>query len=176
MNRKFVFALTVCLLGALLLAGCTKNTVKPRPSPTVTPRATPIVTPAPVVTPIPSVEPISPSAVPSGSDLAKAKRVESEIEKLSEVNGTAALIHGDKAVIAVRFDGAYKGEMTDRIEQMVMAKVKQIDDSLAEIVVSDNTGIFEDVRAVSGRLEAGEKVANFGADFDQLLAKIKPAS
>jgi YhcN/YlaJ family sporulation lipoprotein len=117
-----------------------------------------------------------PNAGTDGDDLSLAKRIEGEVDKLSEVKSSAAFVSGDKAVVAVEFDEAYKGEMTDRITQMIVEKAKQVDSRITNVSVTDDPDMMTDVKDMRTRADGGDLLADIKAEFDKLFQRLNPTA
>ncbi len=185
MNKKMILLVTVCLLGTLLIAGCTRNSNTPTPTPMSTPRTSPMSSVAPIASPSPSIvpsaspsnSPMTSSAPTTGadtSDLDAAKKIEGAVDKLSEVKKSVALVNGNRALIAVEFDSAYKGAMTDRIEQMIADAAKEADSKVTEVSVTDDPNMLDDVRDMRSKVDGGNLMEDIKAEFDKLVQRIKP--
>lgn len=189
MNKKIAFALSVCLMVVLVLAGCSRNTLTPSPSPSNTPMTSPLSSISPAVTPTGSPSDVSPStstdtplvsAAPTegsnDTDLELAKRVEGEVDKLSEVKKSTAIVNGNTAMIAIEYDDQYKGEMTDRIREMVEEKAKIVDAALTDIYVTDDAAMMEEIKDMRERVDGGSVFEDIKAEFDKLVQRIRPTA
>ena len=127
------------------------------------------VTAAPTVQNVATAEPTSqPAAFDWNSE---AKNVEAAIAQLSEVKEARVAVNGDTALVGIRFDDAYKGEMTDRIREMIAGVVQKADPSIKTVAVTadenDVNSIFDMAeRAASG---AGQAIENFGDDVKKIV-------
>ena len=102
---------------------------------------------------------------------AQAESVEDAIEQLSEIADARVAIAGTTALVGVEFDDAYKGEMTDRIREMVAGVVKKADPGIEMVAV---TAAVEDVKAIfdmSDRVRAGEAFEDFREDINSIVRK-----
>lgn len=105
-----------------------------------------------------------------------AKRIEAEVDKLSEVKKSVALVSGTTALIAVEYDDAYRGDMTDRIRSMVEEKAKGVDSGLTQIAITDDAGMLEEVREMRRQVDGGSLIEDIRTEFDKLLQRIKPTA
>lgn len=186
MNKKWTLILSVCVLSVLLIAGCSpKNTAKPSPTPNTSPITSPLNTsnPSPS-TKLPSTSPdASPSTDPQASpgttadseELAKlSDDIAKEVEKLSEVKSASVVVNESTVLIGVEFDDAYKGEINDRITQMIEEKAKEVDESLNEIMVTDDKALKDEIEDMRSKVKSGDLIEDLKADFDGLINRIKP--
>ena len=159
--RRFFF-ITMSLMLAALLAGCMGSADENGD--------TANMTVAPVVT-------AEATGLPGSQNRrdfdwrAEAENVEEAIEQLSEIDDARVAIAGTSALVGVEFDDAYKGEMTDRIREMVAGVVKKADPSIEMVAV---TSSMEDVKAIfdmSDRVRAGEAFEDFREDINAIIRK-----
>ena len=142
----------------------TPSNIVPTTQPTTSPRVNPAVSPVPA------------QMGNNAADLETAKRIEGEVDKLSEIKKSAAIVNGSTAMVAIEYDTAYKGEMTDRIRRMVEEKVLIVDAGLREIVITDDPAMLGDVRDMRTRLDGGNVFEEIKAEFEKLMQRIKPTT
>lgn len=98
-----------------------------------------------------------------------AADVEGRIAQISEISEARVVVEGDTALVAVKFNSAYQGEMTERIREMVAAEVKKADPSIQTVAV---TAVEEDVTRVYGlsdRMRAGNPLEAMAAEINEIV-------
>lgn len=157
-------AITLAVLIAVFMTGC-MNTGKNQvatPAPTMMAAATSAV-----------------SAMPSTLSQTAydwqmgAQNVENAIMQLSEVSDARVLVAGNTALVGVKFDSAYKGEMTDRIREMIAGVVKQADPNIQTVAVTAQDKDVTEIYTMSDKVRAGEKMDTFNED---ILAIVRNAT
>ena len=151
-----VFALMFCLAGCMSAGDEDRNAVTAAPTqqPAVTAEATP---------------------QPVAFDWNKeSKNVEDAIVQLSEIKEARVAINGDTALVGVRFDDAYKGEMTDRIREMIAGVVQKADPRIKTVAVTadenDVNSIFDMAERVASG--AGEVFDDFADDIKKIVNNV----
>ena len=130
------------------------------------------VTAAPSVQPAATAEATSqPAAFDWNSE---SKNVEDAIAQLSEIKEARVAISGDTALVGVRFDDAYKGEMTDRIREMIAGVVQKADPRIRTVAVTadenDVNSIFDMAERVASG--AGQVFEDFGEDIKKIVNNV----
>ena len=130
------------------------------------------VTAAPSVRPAATAEATSqPAAFDWNSE---SKNVEDAIAQLSEIKEARIAISGDTALVGVRFDDAYKGEMTDRIREMIAGVVQKADPRIKTVAVTadenDVNSIFDMAERVASG--AGQVFEDFGEDIKKIVNNV----
>ena len=104
----------------------------------------------------------------------EAKNVEDAIVQLSEIKEARVAIDGDTALVGVRFDDAYKGEMTDRIREMIAGVVQKADPNIKTVAVTadenDVNSIFDMAERVASG--AGEVFDDFTDDIKKIVNNV----
>jgi len=155
--RKFFFiamslTMVFCLTGCMSAGDETSTaTAAPTQQPVVTAEAT---------------------AAASGFDWnSGAQNVESALEQLSEIAQARVAIAGRTALVGVTFDDAYRGQLTERIRDMIAGVVKKADPSIERVAVTaaeDDVGkIFEFTDSI--RADATKTFDNFKEDIQRII-------
>ena len=167
MKRTWVLTVLAALC-ALSFTGCTSNAdTMPSPSPSVSasPMASPSVSPSATATASPSVTvlPSTEAGVNSVEDAARvSENVAEEVEKLSELDTVEAVVAGNISLVGIRYDTQYQGGLTERLTEMVDARVQTVDKTLTTVHVTDDEGVVEQIAALSEKLTSGDMT------FDEL--------
>ena len=94
-----------------------------------------------------------------------AANVEKAIDAISEIADARVVVTNTTALVGVKFDNAYKGQLTERIRQMVAAEVLKADAGIQTVAV---TSADEDVKKIYG---LSEQIRS-GRTADELSAEI----
>ena len=94
-----------------------------------------------------------------------AADIEKAIARISELSDARVVVTNTTALVGVQFDNAYKGELTERIREMVAAEVLKADPAIQTVAV---TSAPEDVKKV---YELSEQIRS-GRTADELAAEI----
>ncbi len=149
MFPRKLLAISLAALITVLMSGC-MNTGKNQvatPAPTMMAAATSVV-----------------SAMPSTLSQTAydwqmgAQNVENAIMQLSEVSDARVLVAGNTALVGVKFDEAYKGELTDRIREMIAGVVKQADPNIQTVAVTAEDKDVTEIYTMSDKVRGGEKL------------------
>ena len=98
-----------------------------------------------------------------------AANVEKAIGQISEISDARVVVTNTTALVGVKFDGAYKGELTERIREMVAAEVLKADSGIQTVAV---TSVPEDVQKVyelSDAIRSGRTADELSADINAIV-------
>ncbi len=101
-----------------------------------------------------------------------AQDVENAIMQLSEIKDARVVIAGNTALVGVKFDDAYKGEMTERIREMIAGVVKQADASIQTVAVTNETDDVTGIYDISDKVRGGQKFDEFKEDINSIVRNI----
>ena len=181
MNRsgKPYFLALAALLLALLLAGCMNAGNRSddnleAPAATGTPYVG--TDPAGVTTPAPTDGGLA-------QDLEDAKRavenafdwktnageVQSRINQFSEIAASYVVVNGPTALVGVEFDPQYRGEMTERIRQMIAGVVMSYDATVQTVAVTAQAEDVQAVRSLAERAANGSDEADLKTEMDKIV-------
>lgn len=163
LNRKKISTvLFLCLGIALIMTACMNKTgVDETPLPT------------PGASANPSVTPMATSNVASAFDWVKdGEKVEENLSRISEISQARVIVDGDTALVAVKFNPAYKGELTDRIRDMVAGEIRKADPRIKTVSVTADENAVTKTYALSDRLRAGEGLETLKKDIQDILHSI----
>ncbi len=165
---KSVLFLTLVLAASLALAGCMRggdNDAKGGdagldPSAAAAPYATADLMPRQTAY----------AASPAAFDWnGRVSEVEDAISHLSEVKEDRVIVSGNTALVGVRFDGQYQGEMTERIREMVASSVLQADPSITTVAVTADEKDVGDIFDMARRIAGGEAVSGMEEDVQRIV-------
>lgn len=180
MKNKIKLMLLMTLVAVALTAcACNGVTATPKPSPsamTTTPLPSPTATAE--MTPMESGMSESPTATDNNTGMSEAVDTEAlkmEVEKLSEVDTSDIVAHGDKAIVGLTFDAQYQGTLTDRIEQMIAEKIVQIKANMTNVAVTADPTLCTEIKTLAEETKGKAMTDEQIKKFDELYTKIKPA-
>ena len=153
--KRSVFIIAILTLAACL-TGCMSAGDEDRSTITVAPTQQAVVT-AEATT--------QPAAFDWNSE---AKNVEDAIVQLSEIKEARVAISGTTALVGVRFDDAYKGELTDRIREMIAGVVQKADPNIQTVAVTADENDVNSIFDIADRVVAGA-----GQVFDDFTDEIE---
>lgn len=92
--------------------------------------------------------------------------VSQEVEKLSELQSAEAIVAGTIAVVGVQYDTQYQGGLTDRLTEMVQARVEAMNKSVTTVHVKDDEATYQKL------VDLRQKLANQDITFEQLQTQL----
>ncbi len=170
MRKGLLFLMMMAAL-SLALAGCFRTTTE------VTPTATPV----PLVTGMPGATGLMGATLMPGSTplpgetmslgqqfdwATQATTIENRINMFSEIQESSIVTSGNTALVGVVFTAQYKGEMTQRIRDMIAGEVMAADPSIQVVAV---TAEAQDVAAIKQLAQQQRS----GASADQLKTEVE---
>ena len=194
--KKILLTLSALSL-ALLLAGCksSKDMVQVTSEPLATAVTTPDVTAvAPSTTgsltdgmmddgmnSLNGMDGILPDAtvIPESTGVTtmdKARRVieqiEDELERLSEVEDAEVIIAGNKAAVALRFDGQYKTGLDDRLRKIVKERIDGVISGISTVAITADETVMDAIESLGERLDTMSDMAALQSDLEAIIKKI----
>ncbi len=161
-RKKISMVLFLCLSIALVMTACMNKTGTDE-----APMTTPGASAAPSVTPNATVE-----AQGAFDWLVDGEKVEENLSKISEISEARVIVNSDTALVAVKFNPAYKGEMTDRIREMISSEITKADPRVKTVSVTADENAVTKTYALSDRMRAGEGIENLKTDIEDVLRSI----
>ena len=98
-----------------------------------------------------------------------AADIEKAIAGISEIADARVVVTNTTALVGVKFDNAYKGELTERIREMVAAEVLKADKAIQTVAV---TSAEEDVKKVydlSDKIRSGRTADELSAEINSIV-------
>ena len=98
-----------------------------------------------------------------------AADIENNIAQISEISESRVVVVDSTALVGVKFAPEYKGELTERIREMVASEVKKADPAIQTVAV---TAVQEDVDRVYGlsdRMRAGNPIEAMAAEINEIV-------
>ena len=98
-----------------------------------------------------------------------AAEIEKAIGQLSEIAECRVVVTNSTALAGVKFDNVYKGEMTERIREMVAAEIMKADPSIQTVAVTSDEADVQKVYALSDAIRAGRTADELSADINAIV-------
>ena len=159
--KRLFFALALVLLVGVSVTGCMnrdrEQPMAPAPSPDYMPQGT---------------------TIESGAARENAARfdwtnnaaqIEARIGRISEISEARVVVTGDTALVGVKFNQAYRGEMTERIRQMIAAEVMAADPQITTVAVTAEEDDVEDIYEIADRTKLGREMDTLREDISEIV-------
>ena len=98
-----------------------------------------------------------------------AADIEKAIGRISEISDARVVVTNSTALVGVKFDNAYKGEITERIREMVAAEVLRADPSIQTVAVTASEDDVNKVYALSEQIRAGRNADELSAEINAIV-------
>jgi YhcN/YlaJ family sporulation lipoprotein len=98
-----------------------------------------------------------------------AADIEKAIGRISEISDARVVVTNSTALVGVKFDNAYKGEITERIREMVAAEVLRADPSIQTVAVTASEDDVNNVYALSEQIRAGRNADELSAEINAIV-------
>lgn len=98
-----------------------------------------------------------------------ASDVEKAIARISEIADARVVVTNTTALVGVQFDNAYKGELTERIREMVAAEVLKADPAIQTVAVTSADADVKKVYDLSEKIRAGRTADELSAEINAIV-------
>ena len=98
-----------------------------------------------------------------------AADIEKAIARISEVADARVVVTNSTALVGVKFDNAYKGEITERIREMVAAEVLRADPNIQTVAVTASEDDVNKVYELSEQIRAGRTADELSAEINAIV-------
>ena len=98
-----------------------------------------------------------------------AAQIETAINRISEIAESRVVVTNTTALVGVRFDNVYKGQLTERIRQMVAAEVLRADPGIQTVAVTSEPADVEKVYSISDQIRAGRTSDELSQDINAIV-------
>ena len=98
-----------------------------------------------------------------------AAQIENRIGQISEISEARVVVTGDTALVGVKFNPPYRGEMTERIREMVAAEVMAADPEITTVAVTADEDDVEDIYEISERSMLGREMDTLKEDIQEIV-------
>lgn len=98
-----------------------------------------------------------------------AAGIEARINQISEISESRVVVNGNTALVAVKFAPEYRGEMTERIRQMVAAEIMAADPNIQTVAVTADGDDVEDIFDIAEDLLSGANADEIKDDINEIV-------
>ncbi len=98
-----------------------------------------------------------------------ASRIEEAIARISEIAESRVVVANSTALVGVKFDNVYKGQLTERIRQMVAAEVMRADPTIQTVAVTSDAGDVQKVYQLSDQIRAGRTASELSQEINAIV-------
>ena len=98
-----------------------------------------------------------------------AADIEKAISRISEIADARVVVTNTTALVGVKFDNAYKGELTERIREMVAAEVLKADPNIQTVAVTASPDDVKKVYDLSDRIRSGRTADELSAEINAIV-------
>jgi hypothetical protein len=99
---------------------------------------------------------------------AKAATVEARINMFSEIAESRIVTYGTTALVGVKFTSQYKGELTQRIRDMIAGEVMAADNSIQVVAVTAEPTDVNTIFSLSDQLKSGADSASLQTEVERI--------
>lgn len=158
-------------LGIALMAALCASLTACMGSATVRPQTTTQTDFAPEATSDPAgTDAAGNQAAQSGFDWTTgAGQIESNVNKLSEIEDCRVVVSDTTALVGIKFADAYQGEVTERIREMVAAEVMQADPKIQTVAVTAEESDVAQVYEISDKMHGGGAIEELGSKIEEIV-------
>ena len=98
-----------------------------------------------------------------------ASQIEQAIARISEIAESRVVVANSTALVGVKFDNVYKGQLTERIRQMVAAEVMKADPSIQTVAVTSDDQDVQKVYQLSDQIRAGRTASELSQEINAIV-------
>ena len=98
-----------------------------------------------------------------------AAGIEARINQISEISESRVVVDGNTALVAVKFAPEYRGEMTERIREMVAAEILAADPNIQTVAVTADNDDVEDIFDIAEDLLSGANADEIKDDINEIV-------
>ena len=178
LNKGLLFTMMLAAL-SLALTGCFRTTTGVTPTPTPVPLVTnmpgaalPGATLAPGATLVPGGAAVPGTTGVPGQPLdwaTKATTIENRINMFSEIQESSIVTSGNTALVGVVFAPQYKGQMTQRIRDMIAGEVMAADPSIQVVAVTAQAQDVATIKQLAQQQRSGATPDQIKAEVDKIV-------
>ena len=184
MNRKILSVILIVAAAGLALAACMNNDNLGAPEPTANyaPQATPgangvsgatgngtAANDGGMMNNNGSTDNAADGALTPFDWANRVSEIEGSIARISEVSEARVIVTGTTALVGVKFDNAYKGQITERIREMVASEVLKADPSIQTVAVTANAEDVKKIYDLADRIRAGRSAEELSAEINSIV-------
>ena len=174
MNKKLGLVVTMVMTMSIVLAGCFNSATQPTevPDETLVPAVTAEVTLAPNSDMLPEETNAPGAAVAPFDWMQQGNAVTGRINLFSEIAESVIVTSEQTALVGVNFTSTYKGQMTQRIKDMIAGEVMAADTAITVVAVTADPADYAKIQALAQRKQEGATDAEIKPEVDQIVKNI----
>ena len=98
--------------------------------------------------------------------------VEDKINMLSEIQTSRVIVNGNTALVGVTFTNQYKGEMTQRIHDMVAGEIQAADRNVQTVAVTAEEEDVRKINELADKMTAGTPASELESEIDAIVRNV----
>ncbi len=98
-----------------------------------------------------------------------APEIEAKINQISEIAESRVIVSGETALVGVKFDSAYQGEMTERIRDMIAEVVNEADPNVKTVAVTAEQADVDAIYGYSDQIRSGQDGNSLMEDIERIV-------
>jgi len=102
----------------------------------------------------------------------KAVNVKKQLDKMKEISQVNVMVIGDTAAVAYKPGSVPKD--TNTVKRMIVTKVKEIDNSIKNVAVTEAQDMTAKINQLSNDLKGKRPMSDISRDFTQMIQKMNP--
>ncbi|MDO5299605.1 MAG: YhcN/YlaJ family sporulation lipoprotein [Clostridia bacterium] len=183
--KKWMMALLCMVAASMVMTGCAANanglgtTAAPvatnspmmTESPAMSPEATTLASPSPAMSDEPAAGAAASAMTPAQAGRL-AEQVADAVERISEISDAEVIVHNERVLVAVEFDDQYSAGLDDRMKQLITETVQQVDSSLTDVEITDDSTLYGQVKGLGERVAKVTGLDELADDFGDLWDRI----
>lgn len=188
MKTKRILAFLLLALMMLCLSACKREdaalspSTSPSTAPSMMPTTMPGTSPAPGTgmdgTGAPNDAAATDDAAQTASMTAQesaalSKKANDAATKLSEIGACVTAIVGDTCIAGVSFDGQYAGGMTERVRDMVSARIRAVAPAVTRVAVTSDAALVSQIAALSDKIAKSTTLDAVAGEFSGIMAQMQ---
>ena len=95
--------------------------------------------------------------------------VQDRINMLSEIQESRIIVNGNTALVGVTFTSQYKGEMTQRIRDMIAGEIQKADANVQTVAVTAEQEDVKKINEIADKIAAGTPVGELESEIDSII-------
>lgn len=172
-NKKQMATVLCALMLCTILTGCMNAGARVTPEPSGRPEGSVM----------PGVD-FGESAAPNGTDmggvgntglgevfdwLGMGRSVQDQINMFSEIQESRIIVNGNTALVGVTFASQYKGELTQRIHDMIAGEVQKADANIQTVAVTAEQEDVKKINEIADKIAAGTPMSELESEIDSII-------
>lgn len=104
----------------------------------------------------------------------RAKDIANDIAKEKDIKSASCVVTGNTALVGLEFEEQYKGKVTDAIKKSVDKRVKNLEPSINNVVVTADPDILSRIKTMASDIEEGKPLSGFANEIEEIIRRINP--